>query len=351
MPRNEPSTAPRPDATAPPAPTPILKILNGVHKSAVLRAGIQLHVFDALVTGPCTARTVALSIEADERATRILLDALTGIDMLERTGNEYRLTPVSERYLVFGKDTYFGDAARIQTHDYLWEGDRRLADAVRAGGSVLASETKDEHPFWREFAQASGQFAVQGARFTAGLLGPWAASHPELDILDLAAGSGLYGCLLAAEFPAARVTLLDWPDVLGTHRAAAQRLRVADRVTELSGDVLTAPYGGPYDLVLLNNVLHNFGERRCVELLTRAAEALKPGGRVVVQDFVPGGPDTDPEGVARIFSVLMLIITAEGQVYDGDQMQDMLAAAGLSIVSRHEAPHMPTSVLLAERVV
>lgn len=66
--------------------------------------------------------------------------------------------------------------------------------------------------------------------------------------------------------------------------------------------------------------------------------------------LLPGGPDTDPEGVARIFSVLMLIITAEGQVYDGDQMQDMLAAAGLSIVSRHEAPHMPTSVLLAERV-
>ncbi|MEV5886644.1 methyltransferase [Streptomyces sp. NPDC052020] len=334
------------------SPLPLLRVLAGVHDCAALRAGIELRVFDALADGPREAEAVARAVDADARAIRVLLDVIVTIGgVLVREEEGYALTPVSRRYLLTGGADYLGAVAGTHLHDFVWEAERRLAESVRAGGSVVTDVgNPHEHPFWRAFAEASGWIAAQGGQALAELLTPWARERAALRVLDLCAGSGRYGCALAAALPQAEVTLLDWPGVLAVRRDAPERRAVRERVGEIAGDLFTVPYGEPYDLILLNNVLHNFGPDRCEALLERVAAALRPGGRVVVQELVPTGADAHRDHVAHVFSMMMLALTAQGRTYSLDELTAMLGTAGLEVTSVHDAPdHMFTVFLTADR--
>ena len=53
-----------------------------------------------------------------------------------------------------------------------------------------------------------------------------------------------------------------------------------------AGDLFRSPFGGPYDVILASHVFHHFDERACLKLARKIARALKPGGRLVIQEFV-----------------------------------------------------------------
>src|SRR2546423_570127 len=93
-------------------------------------------------------------------------------------------------------------------------------------------------------------------------------------ILDVAAGSGMFGIEMLRALPDAHVTALDWPAVLEVAKANAVRRKVADRVSLLPGSALAIDLGADYDLVMLPNFLHHFDEVTNVALLRRARAAL-----------------------------------------------------------------------------
>ncbi|MFC9975765.1 methyltransferase [Spirillospora sp. NPDC127200] len=332
-----------------PTPELIIDTLNGVHLSAALRAGIALRVFDPLAAGPLSAADVAAKTGADARATRILLDVLAAGGFLDRTGDAYRLAPVAETYLITGTPAYIGGLARVLASDIGWEGGRRLAEAVRAGGSVIDDHAElPDHPFWEVYATSMEGLAEAGPIVLQSVLEPWLKEQDELRVLDVACGNGGYGQLLATAVPHAAVTSLDWPGVIPVARATAERLGVADRVSYIEGDMFEVPFGGPYDLVLCSNVFHHFGEARCAELLARATGALRPGGRIVVHDFMP--PENGPLGSAseHIFSLEMLAVTRKGEAHPVSTYRRLLDAAGYGPAELHE-PGLPTKILVADR--
>jgi len=85
---------------------------EGLQVTAILQAGLQLGVFDQIASGHDQAVTVATAIGADERGTRILLDALSALGLLERDGG-YRLSPLVEMFLVSSRPSYIGGMFNI----------------------------------------------------------------------------------------------------------------------------------------------------------------------------------------------------------------------------------------------
>ena len=125
----------------------------------------------------------------------------------------------------------------------------------------------------------------------AAILAPWAKDRETLEILDVACGNGKYSMAVGAQNDDARITLLDWPNVLDVTRGYVEENGMADRTSYIAGDMFEVPLGGPYDLVITSHVYHHFSEERCVQLLKRLAGALKPGARLAIQDFMAGdGP-------------------------------------------------------------
>src|SRR5215831_14858949 len=236
-----------------PTPVRLFEMMHAYKLTGILKAGIELGVFDQLAAGPATAETVAARLGLDPRGARILLNALTANGLLEGAVPEgYQLAELPARFLVRDRAGYAGDMIKVIASTWEWEALSQLADSVRKGGPV-AGENADTPGFgyWQDFAAYAHTVARPAAEALAGLLVPWAAGRPQVGVLDLACGHGLYGYTFAQRVPHARICSLDWPDVVDIALRHAQRLGIADRVEGVAGDMFTADLGGPYDLVLI----------------------------------------------------------------------------------------------------
>jgi 2-hydroxy-4-(methylsulfanyl)butanoate S-methyltransferase len=62
--------------------------------------------------------------------------------------------------------------------------------------------------------------------------------------------------------------------------------RLADRITHLAGNAVTANWPGGHDVILMSYVWSAVGEADIVVLAKRAAAALRPGSLLLVHDFM-----------------------------------------------------------------
>lgn len=255
---------------------------------------------------------------------------------------------MAETFLVREGAAYLGDLADVFFSDWQWRGHLGLADAVRQGGTISDEQNVEtpQHPFWETFVDAWTGASFPSAHAVAAILAPWAATRRPLEILDVACGSGIYGATLAGAHDGSRVAFLDWPSVLKSTRAYAGQFGVDARAHYLSGDMFEIQLGGPYDLALASHVFHHFAPERCVELLRRIAEALKPGGRIAIHDFiVTTTPAQEP--AAALFSVIMLVRTKQGRAYTLNDYETMLSQAGFGPPELNDIAGLPTRVLVA----
>src|SRR5438552_9366692 len=84
----------------------------------------------------------------------------------------------------------------------------------------------------------------------------------EIRILDLAAGSGIWGIALAQKSPRVQVTALDWAGMIPTTKRISKKFGVADRFTFIEGDLAEANFGNGYEIATLGHILHSEGEQR-----------------------------------------------------------------------------------------
>jgi C-methyltransferase len=320
-------------------------MLDAAQVTAVLAAAIQLDVFSCFGDLACDAAFVAGAIHAPERSTRILLEAMVVVGLLEKEGDLYRLTPLSRAYLVPGKPAYAGDMATIQASPLMWTGLSRLAEAVKNGGTVLDEHAEQpESPHWEGFARSSSSVAFAVSAALRPLL------HKRLGgqrtrVLDVACGSGIYGYSILLNYPGAELTLLDWPNVLREAQQWGQKLRVDPaRVTCVEGDLFEVDYRGPYDVILLSHVYHHFEPSACARLSRKVADALAPGGVAVVHDFLSDAGNR----AGAMFAVTMLLWTRQGTTYSSAEYSRWLADAGLK-PAVHHTPGLPTGLILAEK--
>lgn len=327
----------------------LTELMQAYKKTSLLRTGVELGVFDALAAAPAPATVVAERVGGDPRGVRVLLEALAAIGLLDMDQELFRLAPVAAKHLVSTRRDYVGGMVKVMAGDREWDALRDLTAAVRAGGTVLDVHAETPgYDYWEDFASYATAVAEPTAEVVARVLGPWAAERPTLDVLDVACGHGVYGYVLAAQQPKAKVWSLDWPNVLAIAERHAERLGVRDRMEPLPGDMFEVPLGGPYDVVLLTNVTHHFSEERVTELLARLRTALKPDGRLVIVGFTAGDGTPAEDPAPYLFSVLMLVWTFEGESHTVDAYNRALRKAGFSEATVHSTD-LPFRVLVADR--
>ena len=330
-------------------PSPILQLLQANQATAAVKSAIDLGVFAALAGGASTPEQVANAIGCPVRSTTILLDCLAVVGAITRPSEaaRYELTPVTRAFLVPGAQTYLGDVAQIFAGPHLWNALGSLTDAVRAGGSVMEQHAETpSHAFWETFARSSAPLAMPAAAALAEILAPNARGK-TLRVLDVAAGSGIYGHMLARAH-GCDVTFVDWPNVLEETQAWGERLGVdRSRTHYRPGSVFEIDLGGPYDVVIASHLFHHFDPRTCQTLMRRLASVVAPGGSLAVHDFVPGPGISNPG--ATMFSLIMLVWTRAGRAYGQDEYTAWMTEAGLARPTAHPLPGMPSTWLVATR--
>jgi ubiquinone/menaquinone biosynthesis C-methylase UbiE len=169
-----------------------------------------------------------------------------------------------------------------------------------------------------------------------------------MKVLDIAAGHGLFGIAVLRANPNARVTAVDWKNVLSVAAENARKFGVADRYTTLPGSIFDAPIADGYDLILIPNFLHHFDLPTIEGLLKRLHAALVPGGRVATLEFVPNEDRVSPPMPAA-FALIMLADTPHGDAYTRAELERMFQHAGFTRQEFHPMPPSPHSVLVSSR--
>ena len=326
----------------------IFDAMRGFQHTEALVAAVELGLFTAIAKGATTAAVLAAACGgASERGIRILADFLTIDGFLTKSeGGAYGLTEDSAFFLVEGSPAYFGKAVPFLTHETQRNGFRKLTEAVRRGGTALEGEgsVEDNHPVWVDFAKGMMPMMMPAAQMIAGLLGSTANK-----VLDIAAGHGLFGIVIAQQNPQAKIYALDWPKVLDVAGQHAEMFGVGSRHHKIPGNAFEVDYGGTdYDAVLLTNFLHHFDAETNVRLLKRVHAALKPGGKAVILEFVPNDDRVTPPDAA-MFALTMLTQTRAGDAFTFKELAGMCEAAGLGAATAYPVGITPQTIVIAQK--
>ena len=312
-----------------PTPERFFDSINAYQQTEAIKAAIELEIFTAVAEGNKTAATIAKRCKAAERGVRILCDFLTIHAFLTKDGAEYALTPDSAIFLNRNSPAYIGGAIEFLLTLRLREGNARLAEAVRRGGTALGEGTLEpENPDWVKFAQAMMPLMHMPAETMASELRKGGEAHK---ILDVAASHGIFGISAAKQNPTAHVYAADWKNVLEVASKNAQAMGVADRYHLLPGSAFETDFGSGYDLVLIPNFLHHFDLPTCIIFMRKVYAALQPGGRAAIAELVPN-PDRVSPPTAAAFSMMMLATTPTGDAYTFAELESISKSAGFGRV-------------------
>ncbi|MBI4348383.1 MAG: methyltransferase domain-containing protein [Elusimicrobia bacterium] len=312
------------------SPQRIVDLWFGYAPTMVLVTAVQLDVFGTMTEGAQTAADVAKATNTSPRGMTMLLDALVSLGLLEKQANRYDLTPESETYLVKSSDGYLGgffEMFQKGVHDWL-----KLPEAVRSGAPVRSVEhQKRSEEFFPPLIRAlhvANMGPAHGLARKLGLGTRWRG----LRVLDVAAGSGVWGIAAAQEDPSTTVAALDFPKILTIAREYAAKAGVADRMSYLETDMRDATFeDNTYDLVILGNICHAEGADATREFLTRVQPAIRPNGKLAIVDMIPNEERTEPP-FPLLFALQMLLHTTQGGTFTQSEYTRWLQEAGFKKV-------------------
>lgn len=328
--------------------------------TATVAAACEAGVFTALRDGPATPRELAARADLDERAVAILLPVLVEAGTLEpledaedvedgavpstTAATRFALTEEARRHL-----------ANPDSPDYeggglpLWlDGLRaftRLPEVLRSGEPVERPEPEDEAE--REEAEREGL-----RKFMAGMAAaPDARVRRIVDAclerapdarraLDLGGGPGHMTRAFVER--GLQATLFDRPETV-EFVADEYGLSKVDGLEMAGGDFIEDPLPeGPFDVVLMSNILHIYSPEQNQALLDKVAGVVAPGGVVAIADFFRGR-----SGRAVPFAMVMLLKTDGGNTYTEDEIASWLKGAGFDApvtVGVDEDRHLITAI-------
>jgi ubiquinone/menaquinone biosynthesis C-methylase UbiE len=287
------------------------KLWSNFQSSRVLLTANNYRIFDHLETEKLPA-AVARKINADKRATEILLDGLAGLDLLKKKNGKYRNNGMTSRFLVTGSPYYHGDI--IRHGDSLWKNWSGLDRVLKTGKPNRAARNQNA------FIMGMHNISVLKAKEIINAIG----MRNVRKALDLGGGPGTYALEIAKR--GIQSVIFDTPETIRIAKRLARKEKVKN-LDFIQGDFLFDEIGSGYDLVFISQVFHAYSARENIRILEKSRKSLNERGRIVVQEFFIGEDRTYPPWSA-MFSINMLVNTKGGRCYSPREIKTWLVKTG-----------------------
>jgi len=322
----------------------LLELLNGGRIVQALHAAAVLGIADLLHPGSRTCAELAGATGAHERSLGRLLRVLASIEVVEKHGDSFTLTPLGD---LLRKDAPGSLHAAVvfygsRRHWVAWG---RLLECIKSGNPAMGPLT---HDAFLAMAARDPEGATTLNEAMVALTGPLNAAvtagydFSQFDtLIDIGGG---YGALLAGILqatPRLRGILFDIPAVIEGARPHIIRAGVAERCELVGGNFFEGVPAGS-DAYLLKWILHDWNDETCLQILANCRVAMPGTGTLLlVERIVPPSAGTTPGTVSTLLSDLnMLVLSGGGERTEGEY-RHLLTAAGfmLARIVRTSTPH------------
>jgi 2-hydroxy-4-(methylsulfanyl)butanoate S-methyltransferase len=267
----------------------ISRIAVGFMASKALFAALNLDLFSRLSGGVKSLETLARDSGIAPNRLLTLLTACVGLGLLVRDGDRYANAPASERYLVRGARRDLGEWLRSQMDRQIYPQFAQL-DAALRGERLDFYRIMDDPKEAEHFSRGQHVQSLGPAHVMAKLVDLTGCAA----LLDVAGGTGAFSITLCQRYPDLRATIIDFPGVVEIARRFAQEAGLEARITYLPGHVLETGWPHGQDAVLMSYLLSAVAEANVSGLIERAFRALRPGGQLLVHDFMLRDDGTGP---------------------------------------------------------
>ncbi len=274
-----------------PAQSANLSVLSDLCTPWCIHVVATLRIVDHIAAGTTDITTLAKAAACDADFLELVLRHLVGKGVFaEPAPGQFALNQAALEVQRFGLN--LDDIGGRMAHAW-----GTLLTAVRTGKP--AYHERFGLPFWDDLQAHPGI----AASFDA-LMGPAGHGKPDPEVLltgdweevktviDVGGGTGALLAEILRAHPQIQGTLVDFPATVARAEALLQAAGVRERVRTV-GQSFFDPLPAGADLYLLKSILHDWPDREAQLILSRCAEAARPGGRIVIlggvlpEDTVP----------------------------------------------------------------
>ncbi|WP_026871211.1 methyltransferase [Inquilinus limosus] len=326
-----------------------MALVTGFWAAKTLAVAHELQLFTHLSGTPgLTIDGCAEQYGMERRPSEMLLTACAALGLLERRGEHYVNSPMSEEYLVRGKPRYFGGWVEMaDRREYpAW---MRLKEALYSNRPLTWDPTRQKSLFDGEdptlvniFWEAMYSLSITTSRVLADAVDMSTARR----LLDLGGGGAANDITLCNHYPQLTATVYDLPFVCALTKPKIDQAGLGDRISLVEGDFFAdAELPAGHDAILLSMILHDWAEDDCRAILGKCFAALPSGGRIIISDQLVDDTKDGPVGAA-LMSLNMLVETW-GRNYTAAEYGAWLTVAGFTGIEtiRFDAPAANGAVL------
>ena len=313
-----------------PAPFAFFRLVTSYQITQAIYVAAKLGIADQLSDGPKTLDELAHATSANAATLRLLLHALSTIDIFAETADgRFSLTPLAS-YLC--SDTPYSQRGWALSQAQV--GYRAWAELLH---TVTSGQPAFEQVFGASYYDYMAQHPEAAAEWDHSMdqtardwLGALAASYdfaPMRTIVDVGGGHGAALANILKDIPTMRGILFDLPHVVAGAGSLLAEAGVAERCEVIGGDMFAeVPSGG--DAYLIARVLFNWDDQHALALLQSCRRAMAPRAKLLVIDIVDA--DADKPKVAA-FGDLNLLLLFGGRQRTVSEFHALFDSAGFAI--------------------
>ena len=311
----------------------IMRLATGALMMQAVAVAAELDLADLLVGGPKPVAELSHATGCPKGPLRRLLRSLASVGLCEQRDDDCFSLTSAGRLLQRGPDASLHDWA-IWCGRHLWSNWGKLKHSLKTGES--ARQVMTGRSIWDhldENAETAAVFNGAMAEVTrlvgASMLDCYDFSRANV-VADVGGGHGDLLQAILSRYPVARGVLFDRPHAIEGARRRFGTSGLDARCEFITGSFFDfVPPGA--DVYLLKNVLHDWDDERCIEILRRCRIAMGSQARLlIIEGILPSRwrNDVQHQNIAR--RDLTMLVGPGGCERSEAEFRELLTATDLT---------------------
>jgi hypothetical protein len=299
--------------------------------SRVVFIAAKLGLADRLAEGPMSAADLAGPTGTHSRSLHRLMRTLASLGILsERAEGRFALTPLGQA-LQTGAPGAARSTILSLAGQWAWRAWEEFPHSVETGEAAM------EKAWGMPLFEFLAENPLEASFFSEAMVGVHGKEPPAVaaaydfsdfdTIVDVGGATGNLLTTVLARHARPRGVLFDLPHVVRDAAALIRARGLTDRVVIEAGNFFErVPAGG--DAYVLSHIIHDWNEDQCLTILDTCRNAMKPGSKLLIIEFVLPAGDTPHFG--KLSDMVMLAIPG-GEERTAQEYAALLEKAGLRL--------------------